>query len=104
MITLSEKLKSLGISLGFSNAEAAKRCGLDRRRYGHYVTGRSRPNYETLLKLCDALGTSPNLLLDYNEQGKSTDIQQLVATCHALSSEQITFLLATAQTLQKQNM
>ncbi len=101
MIELANKLRSLTEALGITNVEAAKRCGLDKRRYGHYVTGRSRPNYETLVKICGALGTTPNLLLDFSMGEDSPEIQQLVAVCRELDAKQIEVLIATGQTLAK---
>jgi transcriptional regulator with XRE-family HTH domain len=101
MLTLSSKLRELTETLGITNVEAAKRCGLDKRRYGHYVTGRSRPNYETLIKICKNLGTTPNLLLDFTQPTESSEIQQLVSICENMSSEEIRFLIATAQTFSK---
>jgi len=49
--------------LGISNAEAARRVGLDERRYAHYASGRREPDLATLVRISDALGTSPNWLL-----------------------------------------
>ena len=101
MLTLASKLRELTEALGITNVEAAKRCGLDRRRYGHYVTGRSRPSYETLIKICANLGSTPNLLLGFTREEHSTEIQQLSAICTNLSAEEVRFLIATAQTYSK---
>jgi len=101
MLNLATKLKELANNLGISDVEAAKRCGLDRRRYGHYTTGRSRPNYETLITICNKLGTSPNILLDFNDQNSSIETQQLLAICQNLDAAQIQFLIAAAETLIK---
>ncbi|KQY76822.1 DNA-binding protein [Ensifer sp. Root142] len=46
-----------------SNAEAARRVGLDERRYAHYASGRREPDLATLVRIADSLGTSPNWLL-----------------------------------------
>lgn len=56
---LSERAKQLGIS----NAEAARRVGLDERRYAHYASGRREPDLATLKTISEALGTTPNWLL-----------------------------------------
>lgn len=56
---LSERAKQLGIS----NAEAARRVGLDERRYAHYASGRREPDLATLKRISEALGTTPNWLL-----------------------------------------
>jgi len=56
---LSERAKQLGIS----NAEAARRVGLEERRYAHYASGRREPDLATLKSISEALGTTPNWLL-----------------------------------------
>ena len=104
MITLGSKLKERAEILGISNAEAAKRCGLDRRRYGHYVTGRSRPNYETLIKICDALGTTPNLLLSYNGDSYTPELQQLLVSAKTLGPAEVSVLVATVEALNKRSV
>lgn len=68
METLGIRLKERAARLGISNAEAARRCGLDERRYGHYVSGRREPDLATLVRIATTLGTTPNWLL-----GVSTD-------------------------------
>jgi transcriptional regulator with XRE-family HTH domain len=40
-----------------------KSQGAPARRYGHYVRGMREPDYATLLRICEALGVTPNDLL-----------------------------------------
>lgn len=63
MDTLARRLQERAQQLGISNAEAARRVGLDERRYAHYASGRREPDLATLVRIADALGTSPNWLL-----------------------------------------
>lgn len=65
MHVLPSRLKARARELRLTDADVARRAGLTERRYGHYVTGTRRPDYETLLRLCSVLGTSPNDLLGY---------------------------------------
>lgn len=65
MQVLPSRLKARARELGLSDADVARRAGLTERRYGHYVTGTRRPDYETLLRLCNVLDTSPNEVLGY---------------------------------------
>ncbi|EKF59799.1 helix-turn-helix domain-containing protein [Agrobacterium albertimagni AOL15] len=74
MDLLADKLRERARQLGISNAEAARRSGLDERRFGHYVSGRREPDLATLLRIAEALGTTPNWLLG-------------VPTAHAPDSE-----------------
>ena len=50
METLSQRLRERARHLGISNAEAARRVGLDERRYAHYASGRREPDLATLVR------------------------------------------------------
>jgi len=63
MDILAKRLKERSAQLGISNAEAARRIGLDERRFAHYAAGRREPDLATLLRIAEALGTTPNWLL-----------------------------------------
>ncbi|WP_397516987.1 helix-turn-helix domain-containing protein [Rhizobium ruizarguesonis] len=67
MDILSKRLRERAEQLGISNAEAARRVGLDERRYAHYVAGRREPDLATLLRITSSLGTTPNWLLGVTE-------------------------------------
>ncbi|MCJ8519717.1 helix-turn-helix domain-containing protein [Pseudorhizobium tarimense] len=66
MEILSKQLQGRAKQLGISNAEAARRVGLDERRYAHYASGRREPDLATLVRIAAALGTTPNWLLGIN--------------------------------------
>lgn len=63
MNIFSERLRECAKQLGISNAEAARRVGLDERRYAHYASGRREPDLATLKTISQVLGTTPNWLL-----------------------------------------
>ena len=63
MDVFAENLRKRARQLGISNAEAARQSGLEERRYAHYVSDRREPDLATLVKIADALDTTPNLLL-----------------------------------------
>ena len=54
MDVFARKLKERADQLGISSAEAARRCELDERRYGHYASGRREPDLATLTKIARA--------------------------------------------------
>ena len=65
------RLKQRAADLGISNAEAARRAGLDERRYANYTTEAREPNLETLAKIAKILETTPDHLLGFeNAQDK----------------------------------
>ncbi|MGE0766379.1 MAG: helix-turn-helix domain-containing protein [Hyphomicrobiaceae bacterium] len=49
--------------LGLTQAEAARRCDLENRRFHHYLVGDREPNLSTLMRICEVLGTTPDALL-----------------------------------------
>ncbi len=63
MEIFAKRLRERAKQLGISNAEAARRVGLDERRYAHYASGRREPDLATLKNIADILGTTPNWLL-----------------------------------------
>lgn len=65
MDVLAQNLRARGRELGLADAEIARRCGLSQARYQHYVVGRRTPDFQTFLRICDVLGTTPNALLGF---------------------------------------
>jgi transcriptional regulator with XRE-family HTH domain len=63
MEIFAKRLQERAKQLGISNAEAARRIGLDERRYAHYVSDRREPDLMTLKSIAEGLGTTPNWLL-----------------------------------------
>ncbi|NYZ14813.1 helix-turn-helix transcriptional regulator [Azospirillum sp. RWY-5-1] len=60
---LGDRLRVRALALGLSDAEVARRSGLDSRRYGHYVRGLHEPDLGTLVRIAEVLGTTPDGLL-----------------------------------------
>lgn len=63
MDIFGQRLRERAEQLGISNAEAGRRAGLDERRYAHYANGRREPDLATLVKIAEALRTTPDWLL-----------------------------------------
>ena len=63
MDTFSQRLRKRAAQLGISNAEAARKVGLDERRFAHYASGRREPDLATLVLIAERLGCTPNWLL-----------------------------------------
>lgn len=63
MDTFAQRLRERAKQLGISNAESARRIGLEERRYAHYASGRREPDLATLKSISESLGTTPNWLL-----------------------------------------
>jgi transcriptional regulator with XRE-family HTH domain len=56
-------LRRRASEIGLSDAEVARRAGLDEGRYGNYVRDAREPDLATLVKISRVLATTPNALL-----------------------------------------
>jgi transcriptional regulator with XRE-family HTH domain len=104
MDILPKKLRERAEQLGISNAEAARRIGLDERRYAHYTSGRREPDLATLLRIAKALGTHPNALLGLDPVGrpethKSVLLERLISAGESLSVPELRSLTVQAEAL-----
>ncbi|MFC0218578.1 helix-turn-helix domain-containing protein [Pseudochelatococcus lubricantis] len=106
MEIFGSRLKQRAEQLGISNAEAARRCDLDERRYGHYVSGRREPDLATLMRIAHTLGTTPNWLLGLSPEGeaatpRSSSIDRLVSVARAIPERELSLLVALAETMAR---
>lgn len=102
MDLLADKLRERARQLGISNAEAARRSGLDERRFGHYVSGRREPDLATLVRIAEALGTTPNWLLGvpsaYTADSQTTGlIDRFVNASSNMSVRELELLVIQAE-------
>ncbi len=67
MDTLGKRIIARLEALDISNAEAARRVGESRQRFGGYVHDRRLPDIHMLCKIARALETTPNVLLGFSE-------------------------------------
>lgn len=58
-----ERLRSRARELGMSDSEVARRLGLTQRRYSSYVNQTREPSFADLLRICEALSTTPDVIL-----------------------------------------
>lgn len=63
MDLFASRLRERAAELGIAHAEAARRSGLSEGRYSHYVNGIREPDLATLVRIAEALQTTPNELL-----------------------------------------
>jgi predicted transcriptional regulator len=68
MEIFGKRLRERATQLGISNAETARRIGLDERRYGHYVSGRREPNLMILKRISGRIGHNSKLAARYHQQ------------------------------------
>lgn len=66
MKTLGEKLKEARLAQHLNQEELAERVGAKYRSVSTWENGTAKPDYATLIRLCEVLNTSPNHLLGFN--------------------------------------
>lgn len=86
--TFRDMLRLLRRANGWSQREVAERLHVNRSTYAYYETGKTRPDYETLLSIADLYGVSVDFLL-----GKDTP---------ATSIEKVFFLRFLSLTEEEQ--
>jgi transcriptional regulator with XRE-family HTH domain len=93
-----ERAKSIGLPL----AEVARRAGLSERRFGHYASGRSEPDLASLIRIAEALDTTPNQLLGIEDAVDTADDvlrRQVSAAVRLLDDHGLRVTLATVTAL-----
>ncbi|OYU48154.1 MAG: transcriptional regulator [Rhizobiales bacterium PAR1] len=108
MDIFAKRLKERAKQLGISNAEAARRVGLDERRYAHYASGRREPDLATLKAISEALGITPNWLLGIVPalEGDSTKgqlIGRFANAASAMSVDQLEICVIQAEAVALSN-
>lgn len=83
LIAVGNKLLSARKSLGLTQAEAAERAGLSDRTYADIERGTVNMRMETFLRICKALGVTPDQILT---DGASSDADKLEALLERLSA------------------
>jgi transcriptional regulator with XRE-family HTH domain len=81
MDLFASRLRQRAKQLGISHAEAARRCGLSERRYGHYVSGIREPDLATLIRISQALETSPDALLGVSKNKGKQSRRSILKDC-----------------------
>lgn len=104
MDVFSQRLKRQARALGLSDAEVARRSGLNERRYGHYVSGTREPNLETLVRICGVLGLTPNDLLGFGpDEGEATErshlIDRIIAGANVLDEDDLAVAVSQIEAL-----
>jgi transcriptional regulator with XRE-family HTH domain len=108
MEIFGKRLRQRAKQLGISNAEAARRIGLDERRYGHYVSGRREPDLMTLKNIAERLGTTPSWLLGVTRKAEKESetaalVERLVKVARGMTREQLELCVIQAEAVVASN-
>jgi transcriptional regulator with XRE-family HTH domain len=101
MELFGRNLRKRARELSLSDAEVARRAGLNERRYGFYVTGEREPDLATLIRISQVLQTSVDSLLapigsNLSDKGNVLEAQ-LLSAAKALGQDELALLVKVAR-------
>jgi transcriptional regulator with XRE-family HTH domain len=103
MDIFAKKLKERAAQLGISNAEAARLCGLDERRYANYANDQREPDLATLVKIARTLGTSADYLLGLSDAAPADErgrlVERLTVAAAGLPDDQLATVVTQVEAL-----
>lgn len=101
MLLFGKNLRARARELSLTDAEVARRAGLNERRYGFYVTGEREPDLATLVRIASVLQTSVDCLLsdeDDHSETQDRESAELLSALASLDEHHRSLLLRTAET------
>lgn len=104
MEQFATNLRSRAKDLGLAHAEVARRAGLTERRYGNYVAGTREPDLASLIRIAEALGTTPNQLLGVHAEAAEKSAQcvlrdRLVSAASGMAHSDLELLVIAAEAI-----
>lgn len=103
MEVFGRKLKERAAQLGISNAQAARLCGLDERRYANYANAQREPDLATLLKIASTLDVSTDYLLGISDavqrDDRGTLLDRLAVLASGLAENQLRTIVVQVEAL-----
>jgi len=78
MEVFAKRLKERAEQLGISNAQAARLCDLDERRYSNYANAKREPDLATLAKIARVLDVSVDYLLGLTDTAPPSERSQMM--------------------------
>ena len=76
---MGPRLRARARELGLSDSEVARRLDISQPRYANYVADTNEPDMGTFVRICRALGTTPDVVLAFGESPGSPDEDVLKA-------------------------
>lgn len=103
MDIFAKNLKNRAAELRISNAEAARRCEVEERRYANYTNNSREPDLGTLAKIATTLSVSVDWLLGLTEKRPTTDedmlIERLAFAARSLPKAQLEMIVTQVEAL-----
>lgn len=107
MDIFAKRLKERAAELGISNAQAARLCELDERRYANYANDQREPDLKTLAKIARVLNTSADHLLGLTDPQPQTErarlLDRLNVAAASLTDEELRTIVTQTEAPALQN-
>jgi transcriptional regulator with XRE-family HTH domain len=101
------QIRKLRKTAGLNTSQLADRVDVSQQTISNYETGKSEPGFETLERICGALGITLAQFFSNNEQSIPSDIRQILNRAKTLTPAQLKTLdafLATISNPEKEKL
>lgn len=101
METWGERLRQRARKLGLTDIEVARRLGLAQGRYSAYVNGAREPDLKLFVRICQALGTTPDDILGVSPSPTLEDaaLSEVLASLRQLDNNGLALVSALIRTV-----
>ena len=90
---IGERLSRRRKVLGLKQAEVCERCGISDKYLSNIECARSVPSIEMLIRICEALETTPDaILLGVHRESNSSLEQEITSYLQGLNTRQLTLI------------
>ena len=96
-----ERLRQRARELGLTDVDVARKLGLAQGRYSAYVNGAREPDLKLFVRICGALGTTPDVILGVSPSTSPEDagVSEVLASLRQLDSDSLVLALALIRTV-----
>ena len=101
METWGERLRQRARELGLADVDVARKLGLAQGRYSAYVNGAREPDLKLFVRICQALGTTPDDILGVSPSPTQEDdaLSEVLASLRQLDSDGLVLASALIRTV-----
>lgn len=96
-----ERLKQRARDLGLTDVDVARRLGLAQGRYSAYVNEAREPDLKLFVRICAALGTTPDVILGVSAfpEQENAGVSEVTTSLRLLDSDGLALVSALVRTV-----
>jgi len=103
-MNLAENLKKIRKSSGITQTFIAKKINISRQAYCNYEAGAREPDYETLSRIANVLGTTPNDILGITDNKMLSNKKEPAPELYPGQAKDLLYLREIAESLSIDNI